>query len=454
MAPATRSNTTLKKREVKNFPASSPSSTIVSTETHPHSKTHSHGDGNAAPGHAHVPRVTTPLRDMVELILCVIAIYVCYLAYGILHEKMTRQPYGIPGSGNEEKFKHSFFLTTAQCVGSMLWAVFLIILEARRRTTVNPEHSHTSFASRLYYLVFDNVPKHKYALVATSYTVAMISSTSALSYISYPVQALAKSSKLIPVMVGRILGGAKYSQREYLHVLAITGGISLFFLAEQSKKAASSGPESSITGVLLLLLSLTMDAITGPTQDSISETYHPAVMSMTFWINFFPAIVMGAYISLTGELASSIAFCQRHPEIVPELIMYCVLSAFGQSVIVWALFRFNSMTVTVITTTRKFCSILASVVWFQNTLGIWQWVGVLLVFAGIGSDSQYKYAKKKAQQALKLKGAKKVLDEIDYDDFSSPSSKKHHGQAKGGKGKAKAKGGKNGKGGKSNKKMD
>lgn len=361
-------------------------------------------------------RMTTPLRDAIELGLSVLAIYVCYLAYGILHEKMTRQPYGAPG--HEEKFQHPFFLTTVQCIGSMLWAVFLIFLEANRRMSANPLHSHTSFGSRLYYLIFDNVPKHKYAIIATSYTIAMISSTSALSYISYPVQALAKSSKLIPVMVGRILGGAKYSFREYLHVLAITGGIAVFFLAEQSGKVAKAGPENSLVGIFLLLLSLTMDAITGPTQDSVSETYRPAVMSMTFWINFFPAVAMGSYITLTGEFVSAYNFCVRHPEIITELIMYCILSAVGQSIIVWALFRFNSMTVTVITTTRKFCSILVSVIWFGNTLGLVQWLGVLCVFAGIGSDSHFKYVKKQAQQKLKLEKLEKQVKQASITDNS------------------------------------
>ncbi len=338
--------------------------------------------------------VTSPLRDTIELLLCVAAIYGCYLAYGILHEKITRHAYVIPGTDKTEKFKHSFFLTTAQCVGSMIWAFLLILLEARRRTTVNPEHSHTTFASRVYHLIFDNVPKHKYAIVAASYSVAMLSSTSALSYVSYPIQALAKSSKLIPVMIGRILGGAKYSIREYTHVLAITGGIILFFLSEE-RKVSSVAPTNSIIGIFLLILSLTMDAVTGPTQEHISSMYKPAVMSMTFWINFFPAVVMFSYIFVSGEYAASMEFFNRHPEIVPELTLYCVLSAIGQSIIVWALFRFNSMTVTVITTTRKFCSILASVIWFANPLALWQWVGVICVFIGIGADSQYKYSQKK-----------------------------------------------------------
>jgi hypothetical protein len=46
----------------------------------------------------------------------------------------------------------------------------------------------------------------------------------ALKYISYPAQVLAKSSKLIPVMLmGSVLHGKRYSMLEYVCCLAISG---------------------------------------------------------------------------------------------------------------------------------------------------------------------------------------------------------------------------------------
>eukprot|EP00461_Guttulinopsis_vulgaris_P004048 UN04049 len=54
------------------------------------------------------------------------------------------------------------------------------------------------------------------------------------------------------------------------------------------------------------------------------------------------------------------------------------------------------MTLTIITTTRKFFSILASVFWFGHTLEMMQWIGVIAVFAGIGLDSHLKYMQKRA----------------------------------------------------------
>jgi hypothetical protein len=50
-------------------------------------------------------------------------------------------------------------------------------------------------------------------------------------------QALAKSGKMVPVMVGGLLlGGRRFSAREYLQVAAIVGGTAVFNLAKVSAR--------------------------------------------------------------------------------------------------------------------------------------------------------------------------------------------------------------------------
>ena len=75
-------------------------------------------------------------------------------------------------------------------------------------------------------------------------------------YVSYAFQALAKSCKMIPVMFGNVLiGKKKYSRKEYGVVFLITAGVVLFNLSK--KKGA--GRSSSYYGIMLLMLSLTLD---------------------------------------------------------------------------------------------------------------------------------------------------------------------------------------------------
>jgi UDP-galactose transporter B1 len=334
---------------------------------------------------------TSPLVQAVELISITLSIYIVYLTYGLYHEKITREAY------DGERFKFSLFLTALQCIGNSFWALILILCDTTRTHYKHRNTSYEPFHSRVINAIFDQVPKSQYLLIAASYSLAMLSSTSALSYLSYLIQALAKSSKLIPVMIGKILRGHRYSLREYFHVLLITGGIVLF-IVDPSKSSKSSASDTSLIGVLLIIFSLAMDAITGPTQDAVNEQYKPTLSAMTFWINILPAIAFTGASVLYGEWSEAVAFVTRHPEIQFEIAIYCFLAAIGQSVILLALFKFNSMTLTIITTTRKFFSILASVFWFGHTLQLTQWLGVLLVFGGIGADSHLKFTQKRSQQ--------------------------------------------------------
>ena len=51
--------------------------------------------------------------------------------------------------------------------------------------------------------------------------------------------------------------------------------------------------------------------------------------------------------------------------------------------------KFGPLTCSVITTTRKFFTILGSVLIFAHPMSALQWTGTVLVFAGLGLDSAY-----------------------------------------------------------------
>jgi UDP-galactose transporter B1 len=61
-----------------------------------------------------------------------------------------------------------------------------------------------------------------------------------------------------------------------------------------------------------------------------------------------------------------------------------------------------------VTVTRKMLTMILSVVWFGHRLGGRQWLGVGLVFGGVGAEAviarREKAAKQKEKEKLKLKG--------------------------------------------------
>ncbi|NXV76713.1 S35B1 protein, partial [Atlantisia rogersi] len=66
-----------------------------------------------------------------------------------------------------------------------------------------------------------------------------------------------------------------------------------------------------------------------------------------------------------------------------------------QSFIFMTVVYFGPLTCSIITTTRKFFTILASVILFANPISTTQWVGTVLVFLGLGLDAKFGKGVKK-----------------------------------------------------------
>ncbi|KAI2583873.1 solute carrier family 35 member B1, partial [Homo sapiens] len=111
-----------------------------------------------------------------------------------------------------------------------------------------------------------------YAACSISYLGAMVSSNSALQFVNYPTQVLGKSCKPIPVMLlGVTLLKKKYPLAKYLCVLLIVAGVALFMY--KPKKVVGIEEHTVGYGELLLLLSLTLDGLTGVSQDHMRAHY-------------------------------------------------------------------------------------------------------------------------------------------------------------------------------------
>jgi UDP-galactose transporter B1 len=72
--------------------------------------------------------------------------------------------------------------------------------------------------------------------------------------------------------------------------------------------------------------------------------------------------------------------------VIYNIIEFGVTSAIGQIFIYQTIAHFGPLTCSIITTTRKFFTILASVVIFGHSLILRQWMGVSLVFLGLSLD--------------------------------------------------------------------
>ncbi|RHY33498.1 hypothetical protein DYB32_001613 [Aphanomyces invadans] len=249
------------------------------------------------------------------------------------------------------------------------------------------------------YTCYLSVPLSPFAFSAFSYLGAMLCSNEALKYVNYPTQALGKSCKMIPVMLtGVLLGRKKYSWKEYVSVILITAGIVIFQLGKDSSKGGKQQTENSVYGLGLLFTSLFLDGLTGSGQEQMVELHKPSVHQQMLNTNIWAVIYTG--IGYVGSLLISLsALPLLMAQIYQSLLFFSMCSALGQNFIYFTLQRFSALTCTTITTTRKFFTILASVLYFGNKLADQQWVGVGVVFTGIGIELTTKYSKYGAKKA-------------------------------------------------------
>lgn len=173
-----------------------------------------------------------------------------------------------------------------------------------------------------------------------------------------------------------------------------------------------------------LHLSLLVDGLTNSTQDQIFSTY-PAFtgQQMMFTMAFLTQLILLPILSLPlpthpasllhylpfplsmdlrpgvhtapivlapPAMLDSIRFLISHPAAIQPLVAYAVLGGLGQLFIFETIQHFGSLTLVMVTVTRKLFTMLLSVVVFEHKLSTPQWLGVAVVFSGIGVEAAVK----------------------------------------------------------------
>jgi len=328
---------------------------------------------------------------VVQLLIGAGGIYASFLYYGSLQEDVLTYK-GASG----EKFEYPWLLQVLEA-GANVFLGFLcmLIVEGTRFGPLS------SPAIQVPYLVSGALQVS--AKYCTTYSM--------IAGVSFPVATLAKSSKMVPVMIGSLLlGSAKYSTREYIHVLLIVGGTAAVSMAGKSKKG-----ESSMVGLMFLVAALACDGIVGGTQKRLKAALSEKGMKersfeMQFLTNFYMTVTAVVFMFALGEFAPGVEFLKKNPGIFIEIIKFAICSALGQAFIFYTISTFDPLVCTTVTTTRKVFSVLLSIFTKGHTLNAQGWSGIGMACAGILGELEEKYSASK----------KKVKTQGD----SKPSSKK------------------------------
>ncbi|OAQ99928.1 hypothetical protein LLEC1_03739 [Akanthomyces lecanii] len=251
-----------------------------------------------------------------------------------------------------------------------------------------------------------------------------------LAHIDYISFLLAKSCKLLPVMLLHVaVFRRRYPLHKYLVVAAVTAGVAVFTLhsgsssKKKSKASSRLGEDANVAwGMLLLGINLLFDGLTNSTQDYIFASFQPYTgPQMMCANNMMSSLVTGAYLLVgpavlgatgagewlglgsgdAGELGDALAFMGRYPAVWKDVLGFAACGAVGQVFIFYTLSTFSSVLLVTVTVTRKMMTMMLSVLAFGHRLTRMQWLGVGLVFGGIGVEAAIARSEKMAKEAAK-----------------------------------------------------
>ena len=327
------------------------------------------------------------------------------LSWALLQERITTTPYGPPTS--PERFTYSVFLNTIQSTfAALVGYVYLLVSTSKSKSTpaVFPNRSIL-------------IPL---TLVAITSSLASPFGYASLAHIDYITFILAKACKLLPVMFLHLTIFRKsYPLYKYLVVALVTAGVAVFTLYHPTSSSKKSSPtnNNSTWGLLLLGINLLFDGLTNSTQDHIFSSYHSysgpqmmvaqnvlSTLLTTLYLllsPFIPPTPLNPAPNNPSEFSAALSFISRNPAVFPAILSFAACGAIGQIFIYYTLSHFSSLLLVTVTVTRKMLTMMLSVLWFGHRLTGMQWVGVGLVFGGIGAEGMIQRREKLAKARSK-----------------------------------------------------
>jgi len=220
----------------------------------------------------------------------------------------------------------------------------------------------------------------------------MVGSNESLRFVPYPVAVLAKSCKLIPTMVmGSLIERKQYSMQQWMAAICISTGIALFNYSrmpqKQDEQQHISDDNQYWKGMALLFMSLSMDGFLGACQGILKrpgkQQRPPTAVETMLYINLYSFLFLVPAAVTTGQWGEGIRLLKDNEQLRLSLAILTGVVSIGQIFIFLTITWYSSLVTTTITTTRKFFTILFSVLHFGHSFSFGQWMSIIMVFGGL-----------------------------------------------------------------------
>lgn len=340
------------------------------------------------------------MRREGKLVLCTCVLYLSFIYWGYLQEKITSTRYCSSSACEESRrwnYPRALNVFMALAASAMAAVVDIVVSPSLSSGKEKLEREK------------EGVKPSFYLFAKPAITCALGSPLGymALKYIPFPLVILTKSSKPIPVMlIGILFYRKSYPWYKHLGTLLLCGGIMAFSLWKSSahSKDDSSDREASpfalLIGIFLVGLNLSLDGYTNNEQEHIFKNYRVTPFAMmrnvNLWQIFFLVMyLIAAHFFMPGEseLMSAYELFRDSAEVRYDIAVFCICAALGQLTIFVVMKDFGSLMWITISITRKLFTIVVSVFMFNHVICWQQWLGVAAVFSGLLLEVIMSYSK-------------------------------------------------------------
>ncbi|CAE7225093.1 slc35b2 [Symbiodinium pilosum] len=281
--------------------------------------------------------------------------------YGIQQERIMSVPYG------DDMFKTSVFLVFCNRFCA-IWFAFAM-------TKIRGEEWQLK------------APLVSYLIVSLSNVFASTCQYEALKYVSFPVQMLGKSFKMMPVMLwGMVISSKAYTVKEWAVAFFVTWGVTQFLLTGPIATESGENDDhtsNSVKGLLLLVLFLALDGITSPMQEKLFKEYQLSKYNQLLWVNTFSAIVSMTTLLTSGGLSDALGFIRMHPPLLGDAMTLSVSQVASQWFIYSQIKDFGALVFAATMNVRQLVSIITSYIKYGHFITGLQVLALGFVFAAL-----------------------------------------------------------------------
>merc|ERR550537_1037663 len=230
----------------------------------------------------------------------------------------------------------------------------------------------------------NSAPLWKYLAISFSNVYASTCQYEALKYVSFPVQMLGKSFKMMPVMVwGMAVSGKRFSVGDWMIAFAVTGGVVEFLMTGPISSHSDAG--NSSYGLALLGGFLALDGFTSTFQEKLFKEHTTTKYNQMLYINLGSCVISSFTLILSGKLAEAIAFTTAPPAFVQDAMSLSASAVAGQWFIYSQVKEFGALVFAATMNVRQVVSILISYAKYGHSITALQIVGPMVhLLAGEG----------------------------------------------------------------------